>query len=375
MTTRPFNRILSKTVQLELTRIAQLHRPWLVADMDSTLLQKERGMYPDLNASPCQPHLLTWLRSGGKLLVITSDEGRRPFKQLLGQIPRELRAAVVLAAGEGAALYKHSKLHQTFVEDSDYIATRTPGLPHPLKAVEIACDLKRDFMTAAFVNRTLLDQVAPQSRQDSYQVLFNSISTAKELTQLLTNDYLMKMGALPQFRGSCIWRNNSTIPKGWDKTNSKNPTTALQPLPELPARWTTLWILGIGHQLSSSTFITAKYQARFDALGIHAEPAPNSILLKNQSCSKALPIEYMWELLENNAVAFGDNPLGNDKPMTLYEERGLPFISVAATLEETPLHCQPLFVGGLEAGTALCLEYMNARRKERGVAAEEESKL
>lgn len=73
--TAPF---LSKAVRIELDRIATLPSPWIIADMDSTLIRKERGMYPDLNDSPVKPHLLRWLQSGGHLLVVTSDEGHRP---------------------------------------------------------------------------------------------------------------------------------------------------------------------------------------------------------------------------------------------------------------------------------------------------------
>ena len=40
---------------------------------------------PGLDTSPVRPHLFAWLESGGSLLVVTSDDGHRPWRQLLGQ--------------------------------------------------------------------------------------------------------------------------------------------------------------------------------------------------------------------------------------------------------------------------------------------------
>jgi hypothetical protein len=383
-------RKLSKSVNSELSRVAKLPSPWIVADMDSTLIKKERGEYPDLNASPVKQHLIHWLTSGGHLLVVTSDEGHSPFKQLIGQIPSQLRSSVILATGEGAVLYKHSKKYNTFIEDLDYQNNYHPGLPSPLIAVDVACELKRDFMFAAYDNRALLEQVAPESRKLSYETLFKSMNGINELKELLTNEYLCSLGVLPNFRGSCIWKNDNAIPKGWDgKRNVNKKTTAVncgingetkiieeqsEELPEPPKpirRCTTLWVLGIGQHLSSSTFITEEYRQQLQSVGITAESAPNSIMFKNSICNKALPIGYLYsKTLQNNSVAFGDNPKGNDAPMTKYVDQGMPFVSVSSYLHETPCNCH--HVGGLEHGTALCLEYMNAIRDQHMNEEEED---
>ena len=406
MTSIPFRNFLSKAVRIELERVAILPKPWIVADMDSTLIRKERGVYPDLNDSPCKSPLIQWLKTGGQLLVVTSDEGHRPFRQLLGQIPIELRHSIKLAAGEGAAMYIYNEELQTYVEDLQYLKQTQPSLPSPVQAISIACEIKRDFMLSAYLDRTLLKQVTPESRKISYKTLFNSTENLETLKNIMTNEYMLKMGALPKFRGSMIWRNNSKIPKGWDpdqkkkekkgqasqnEKETKQSSVSLSPSTTTTTstststttsasnsksnnnttnnteiRWTTMWILGIGNSVSKQ-FITAKCQDQLSALGISAEIAPNSILLKNKDCSKALPIEYSFNFLKDNAIAFGDNPKGNDLPMTKFGDRGLPFVSVAVTMEDTPKNVQHLFVGGLENGTADCLTYMNQIREEHHI--------
>lgn len=388
--------LLSHALRHELSRVALRTSPYIVADMDSTLIKKARNVWGDLNASPAKPHLLQWLSTGGRLLIVTSDEGYRPFHQMLGQIPSDLRRNVVMCIGEGAVLYSHSASHDTFVEDHVYSHNNSPGLPFPEQAIPIACDLKRAFMCAAYEDRTLLHQCHPTSRKESYELLFEGVSDAEELTQLLTNDFLMHKGSLPGFGGSCLWSNASRIPKGWDNDTAKDTgkkrkgKTGKGGNKDLddkqPRRWTTLWILGIGQALSER-FIK-EYRDRFTALGIHVSAAPNSIFLKNQICSKALPIEYMWNDLQHNSVAFGDNPKGNDFPMTLFDgcletscgggagdnPKGMPFVSVSAGVEDTPVGLRKYYVGGLETGTALCLKYMNdVRQGGAGGAKGEES--
>ena len=81
--------------------------PWIVADMDQTLVEKVPGKFPDLNASACRAPLLRWLGLGGRLFVVTSDDGYRPFKHLWGQIPADLRAngRVLLSTGGGATIF------------------------------------------------------------------------------------------------------------------------------------------------------------------------------------------------------------------------------------------------------------------------------
>ena len=133
-------------------------------------------------------------------------------------------------------------------------------------------------------------------------------------------------------------------------------------------RWTTLWILGID-ETTAGMFVGEQVKDRLAKLGVSANFAPNSILLKNAECDKALPLNHMLPTLAYNSIAFGDNPSGNDAPLTKFGDRGIPFVSVSTLVDETPENLRSLFVGSLEIGTARCLEYMNERRSCGGVAA------
>ena len=55
--------------------------PWIVADMDKTLVDKPRDAYPSFSESPCFKPIMKWFDRGGNLLVVTSDDGHRPFRQ------------------------------------------------------------------------------------------------------------------------------------------------------------------------------------------------------------------------------------------------------------------------------------------------------
>ena len=77
--------------------------------------------------------------------------------------------------------------------------------------------------------------------------------------------------------------------------------------------------------------------------GCHASAAPNSVCVKSASVDKASPVRW----LANNdeleigfalwrAFAFGDNPAGNDRPLTQFEE--MPFVSVEGG--EAPSPCE-----------------------------------
>merc|ERR1712182_71063 len=56
------------------------------------------------------------------------------------------------------------------------------------------------------------------------------------------------------------------------------------------------------------------------------------------------------------AVAFGDSPDSNDAPLMNFVEQGMPFVSVAKSVEQVPPEHRHLHVGGLEHGTARGLQ-------------------
>jgi hypothetical protein len=113
------------------------------------------------------------------------------------------------------------------------------------------------------------------------------------------------------------------------------------------------------------------------AIGVKASAAPNSVWLSNSMVDKSTPVRWLSSMGRdgaelgsavldiNNAIAFGDNPSGNDGPLGFFHggansgagvvTDGMPFISVAGTLLETPEEHRELWVGGLERGTAKVL--------------------
>eukprot|EP00288_Rhodomonas_lens_P017441 CAMPEP_0177692696 /NCGR_PEP_ID=MMETSP0484_2-20121128/1989_1 /TAXON_ID=354590 /ORGANISM="Rhodomonas lens, Strain RHODO" /LENGTH=166 /DNA_ID=CAMNT_0019203427 /DNA_START=148 /DNA_END=645 /DNA_ORIENTATION=+ len=79
---------------------------WLVADMDSTLVERPAtGLFPSLRESPCFEPIIKWLEYGGNLMVITTADDRT-FYQVWDCIPRTLRRnkQVLLCVSEGAVL-------------------------------------------------------------------------------------------------------------------------------------------------------------------------------------------------------------------------------------------------------------------------------
>jgi hypothetical protein len=60
----------------------------------------------------------------------------------------------------------------------------------------------------------------------------------------------------------------------------------------------------------------------------------------------------------DEAIAFGDNPAGNDEPLTRFDEDGggMAFVSVAGTVDECPEALLARHVGGFEYGTAAVVQ-------------------
>ncbi|CAD7966702.1 unnamed protein product, partial [Amoebophrya sp. A120] len=98
---------------------------WLVADMDDTLVAKRSR---DLKQSPCYEWLLYWMRDlNHPLLIVTSDDGYRPFRLCWDQFPEDVRKNLFLSTAEGASLWTHrtnadlifSQLHGKNITSSD----------------------------------------------------------------------------------------------------------------------------------------------------------------------------------------------------------------------------------------------------------------
>jgi hypothetical protein len=352
----------------ECRRVAQLPRPWVVADMDSTLIRKSPGEWPDLEDSPVRAPLCTWLGSGGSLLIVTSDDGQRPWRSLIRQIPERLRGNVVLSTADGAVL--SSLQAGEFTEEDAYWGcalhdkgVASTGLPSADLTTEIACELKRDFLADCMSSPELLATVSPDWRQESYAAIIAQFDTAAELREALTTDQMLAMNALMP-RGSLVWRNSAGDPEFWqvesdveyrrlrdEKATAEKArklelelrgaaAVAVGAAAEEPAqhepRWTNAFVLGMNNKISQPYI--DKYSTRLEALGAVASAAPNSVLVKNAHMHKGVPVHFMGgsgRLDFRCAVAFGDNPSGNDGPLTTCTDAAgytIPFVSVAPSL-------------------------------------------
>ena len=310
-------------VAAECRRVATLPHPWLVADMDSTLLRKSPGEWPDLEDSPVRFPLFTWLASGGSLLVVTSDDGQRPWRALLRQIPERMRGSVVLSTADGAVL--SSLQGGEYTEEQAYWSTAlddrgvaSTGLPSAAATTEIACNIKRDFLVDCMDSPQLLATVSPDWRQQSYAAILKRFKTPAELRDALTTDQMLAMNTLMP-RGSMVWRNSAGNPDFWqveseteyrrlrnERAAAENARKTEQAQPEQSAsagpRWTNAFVLGMNHKVSQPYI--DRYAEELSALGAVASAAPNSVLVKNAFMHKGVPVHYMGTyVLRCNIVA------------------------------------------------------------------------
>lgn len=109
------------------------HPLWLVADMDETLLAKKCR---DIREAPTYNSLIKWLHPStglnNKLLIVTSDDGFRPFR-IWSQLPDEVKPNVLLSTAEGAWLWRW-KLKE--VDDVSSTAANSTEASEETKIVE-----------------------------------------------------------------------------------------------------------------------------------------------------------------------------------------------------------------------------------------------
>lgn len=386
-------RTLPAVVRAELCRVAKVAQPWIVADMDSTLIRKARGEWPELNESSVRPHLVEWLRTGGALLVVTSDDGHRPWRALLRHIPEPLRDRVALSTADGAVLARLDEKTGKFSEDhsywdsANYSETESccnAGLPE--HATEIACAIKRDFLSDAIHDPALLASISPDWRREEYSRILDrfrgdGLVDQEGLVEFLSTDNMLGMASIMQ-RGSLVWRNEAGAPEFWELGDAEwrslratqlkeqqqlsvEAKTAGIETNEVAPRWSNCFILGLSSAVSAPYI--ARHASSLAKLGAVACAAPNSVLIKNQATDKALPVRWFARnatmgFALASAVAFGDNPRENDGPLASFRGEGMPFVSVAAHAADTPPDLRDFHVGGLEQGTADCIAFMNEAR-------------
>ena len=194
--------------------------------MDSTLIRKDRGVYGSLDDSPCRAPLLEWLRSGGSLLVVTSDDGWRPFEQLWKQIPSELRVRVAMSTSDGAALFR-GDTHGRPQEDERYWRLAKGGIKEeavePLVAVarDMYCRMLNDCLAKPARREELLRLLSSKDAA-AIGALLDEASKAGGVESVLTLERLTRPSGVLS-RGAMLWRNQAGPMSGWKRDEAFVP--------------------------------------------------------------------------------------------------------------------------------------------------------
>ena len=186
----------------------QTTQKWIVADMDKTLMDKKAGTYPTFSESPAFQPVLQWLKYGGKLLCVTSDDGHRPFGQFWDNIPASHRknGQVLLSTAGGATLFAGDSEGEV-IEVKSFFEEVKGGLPSPTESTKLATCMVRDFFLDAFDDRSMLKPLASY-RRIAYEKILEKYPSKEKLEKVLTENNMLQRGTLLD-RGSLIWRNQA----------------------------------------------------------------------------------------------------------------------------------------------------------------------
>jgi len=337
---------------------------WIVADMDDTLVRKLRLPFrTSLATSPCFEPLIQWLGAGNGLIVVTSDDGFRPFNNLWDAIPQRFRAEgrVLLSTSDGATLFTGDEqgnlapvtgYTETAAARSTYLPSGD-GMQQLLDACrQVVVPWLSDLRSGAADMATLQPSVAK-----SWKDVLSQVPPDGDLEQFVTAARLSTPAAMLP-RGSVLWRNQAGPAAHWIREGTQTDawfgydaaaTSPLQP------SFSNLFIMGMPRTHSKELVDTAN--VLLAPLGLVASAAPNSVCIKNGMVDKSLPLKYLQKHQQESgfafhrAVSFGDNPSGNDAPLARCSAQ-MNFFSVANELEQTPEDLRELHVGSLEGGTA-----------------------
>lgn len=378
------------------------------------------GGYPAITDGPCFAVLQRWLEAGNRCAVVTTDAGFRPFRAVWDCFPAESRRnkRLVISIADGAALF-YGDDQGKLVQDEDYASAAlpgaVPGLPpqHMPSLLEMARDVQVAWFKDLLVKPELLQLLGPRERH-SYGLLLQRIirestgaeenvdaPTAEEevavAAKMASWRHLSKRNALryvraeastgPQHLSPCdpaVANAEGTIERLFTVANLLNFDGALKekgsliwrnevgPLtdealarmidPSSTALFTSCIVMNVPQEVSPGYAARLGLDERLRKLDLEHSSAPNSLWLKNPAVDKSLPVQYLqrhadrFSFALDNAVAFGDNPGGNDEPLTRFHDEGMTFVSVAGTLEDCPAHLQPSHVGGFEHGTAAVID-------------------
>jgi len=260
--------------------------------------------------------------------------------------------------------YRKTALKEHFNHCTGIAAKEIPTV------LELAHKMQLAFFADLVEDETLLATLPKQS-QEAFPKIINRIRNGESLDSVVTMENLLTFGAVT--RGSMLWRNVAGPPavKSLDQhPGIKNPKFLFEEylsLKERPETSTELFTNVI--VMSMPNTVSSKYVAlikrELEEHDLVASIAPNSVWIKRALVDKSLPLKWLacdglatYGFDLNSAIAFGDNPSTNDGPLASFAE--MPFVSCAATIEDTPESLRSLHVGGQEEGTAKILNNLAA---------------
>lgn len=348
---------------------------WVVADMDGTLVGQpgfKEGKYrtPTLAESPCFEPVCRWLRSGGGLLLVTSDDGNGPFRRIVKHIPAELRHRVLLSTSDGAAL---------FTLGTDGEPTLVEGYGHGLRLPADSTYLDEVYEVAkaiyiSFFQALAADPQALETFDDNHKSAYSRLIDRVQRGEVtyeeaLAAENLIKPAGV-RHRATMLWRTQAGPWSLWSKHGEGTEWEQLCSR-HLVAPFTSIVLLGFPKRFSEPHVLSVQQQ--LDRLGLVASRAPNSVWLKRPGANKGVPVRWLEEqelgFCIRDAVALGDNPCGNDGPLAEFQGHGMPFISVGNDSK-----WQGLQTGGLEHGSAAVIEQLATALEQEAERARNEQR-
>lgn len=372
---------------------------WVVADMDGTLVGLpgfvSRGRYeaPTLAQSACRQPLRRWLRAGGRLLVVTSDDGDGPFRRILSDMPPELLPRVMFSTSDGAALFDCQPSGELVAAEgygTDYCLRPEPEY---LQSVyNIALKMHRAFLHDLASDPGLFASLDDTLRA-GYSAVLGSVARGEtSFEEAVTTDTMLLPGRVKTF-GTLVTRKQAgpsshwvkipddaavgggggvipaELPKNW--TKARYEAFERTCCPNLVAPFTCVILLGMPHHVSER--YVQLVAADLAELGLTASRAPNSVWIKRPGVGKSVPVHWLLQsaafggFAPEDAIAFGDMPLGNDAPLASFSSQGMPFVSVGSdAAAEGP---RRFHVGGNERGMAAVLSVLAEALEEELAAA------
>jgi len=326
---------------------------WLVADMDSTLVERPAtGLFPSLRESPCFEPIIKWLEYGGNLMVITTADDRT-FYQVWDCIPRTLRRnkQVLLCVSEGAVLLYGNAEGDAVLEPRFRSEGAEGGTLMPEALAEQLCRQLREHVViplyqAMQSDRSLVPLLSGKYQKPIARVL-DRLDAGDAIEDALSLEVLRAQGKIMQETNEVyMCCNRPSLP---DQTKC----FGAHPDPETSLGVSSISLMGVAHALHK------RYSDALDMSkhGVSVSAAPNSLWLKKDGVDKGTPLRWLdadaeFEFSLSSSLAFGDSPHSNDAPLAAFQDQGMPFVSVSAKESTVPPDAAKHHVGGLEHGTA-----------------------